>query len=171
VDQAVAAAAEAKELEPSTTGGLRRGIGNYIVAYRGAANMATVFGWIRNAYAARNLSDPHFSPVGERKWTNSPALNGVFVLGRGFCLFENDVGYLQNTAFYEHQTATWSIGDCSRGSLALFFAALLGLTAKNAPAELNPWPYFNSLQPASVTFDRIDSIVSNVTADNTAPPS
>ena len=157
VDQAVAAAAAAKCLHVSTTGGLRRSIANYIVAYRGAASMSTVFGWIRNAYATNGLVDPHYHPSSDRKWISSPALDGVFVLGKGFCLYENDIGFLDQAVLNENPDATWSTGDCTRGALAVLFAALLGLTAENRPDKLNPWPYFASLQRPPITFTRIDS--------------
>jgi hypothetical protein len=59
--------------------------------YSGEANMSTAFGWIRNAYAARQLSDPQFGPNGPRYMIASSALDGVFILGKGACLFENNI--------------------------------------------------------------------------------
>jgi hypothetical protein len=60
--------------------GLFRPIANYVVAYAGLANMSTAFGWIRNAYEARQLSDPQFEPAhGPRNMIASSALDGVFI--------------------------------------------------------------------------------------------
>src|SRR5208282_287716 len=60
VDQVVGAGLATKSLVRSTTG-LTRPIANFIVAYAGPAQMSTVFNWIRNAYSARQLSDPLFA--------------------------------------------------------------------------------------------------------------
>lgn len=155
IDQSVGAARAVKLLSPSHIG-LVRPIANYVIAYAGPAQMSTAYGWIRNAYTARQLSDPHFVPAfGPRNMVSSSALDGVFILGKGACLFENNVGYLHGAEYYNSDPAmAWSISSCDRGSLALFFAALLGLVAQ---PHLNPWPYFSSHAQPPVTFDRIDT--------------
>lgn len=158
VDQVVGAGLATKSLVRSTTG-LARPIANFIVAYAGPAQMSTVFNWIRNAYSARQLSDPLFATQAmPRRMIDSAALNGVFVLGKGACLFENDIGYLHDGLYYNADpNLAWSISDCERGSLALFFAVLLGLASSSQSPELNPWPYFGSHTLPPVTFERIDA--------------
>jgi hypothetical protein len=41
--------------------------------------------------------------------------------------------------------------------IPLQFAALLGLRSDNRSGELDPWPYFGSLQLAPIDFDRINT--------------
>lgn len=155
ITQSVNAARAVKELIPSRQG-LFLPIANYVVAYAGPANMSTAFGWIRNAYAARQLSDPQFGPAnGPRNMIASSALDGVFILGKGSCLFENNIGYLHDGAYYNGDpNMAWSVSSCQVGSLALFFAALLGLVSRD---DLIPWPYFASHPWPNPTFDRIDT--------------
>jgi hypothetical protein len=123
ITQSVNAARAVKDLSPSRQG-VFRPIANYVVAYAGPANMSTAFDWIRNAYAARQLADPQFAPArGPRNMIPSPALDGVFILGKGACLFENGIGYLQGGAYYNNDpNMAWSVSTCQVGSLALFFA-------------------------------------------------
>ena len=158
VNQVVGAGLGIRSLVRSTTG-LTRPIATFVMAYAGPAQMSTVFGWIRNAYNSRHLSDPHFVPLTmPRHLIDSAALNGVFVLGKGACLFENDIGYLHGGQYYNGDPdSAWSISDCDRGSLALFFAVLLGLVTSSQPSQLNPWPYFASHTLPPVAFERIDT--------------
>lgn len=153
VDQGIKAGVATKSLVRSTNGKLRP-ISSFIVAYAGPAKMSTVFGWIEHAYMSNGLSDPQFVPeICPRNMVDSAALNGVFVLGKGACLFENDIGYLRGEHYYNADpNAAWSISDCERGSLALFFAVLLGL---GLSPQLDPWPYFATHPIPPVTFDRI----------------
>ncbi len=74
-----------------------RPIANYVVAYRGAAKMDTVFNWIKSTYRELNLGDPDFSPSfmsPERRKVASASIDGVFLLGVGACMFENNVGVM-----------------------------------------------------------------------------
>jgi hypothetical protein len=148
VNQSVSAARAVKELTPSRLGSVRP-IANYVVAYAGPVNMSTAFGWIRNAYADGSLFDPQFEPAYQpRHMIPSSALDGVFVLGRGSCLFENNVGYLSGGGYHNNDpNMAWSVVDCNRGSLALFFAVLLGLVSR---------PYFASQPWPNPAFHRID---------------
>lgn len=157
VNQVVGAGVATKSLIRSTSG-LTRPIATFIVAYAGPAHMSTVFNWIRNAYTSRHLSDPHFVPeTMPRHMIDSAALNGVFVLGRGACLFENDIGYLHGGHYFNADPdSAWSITNYERGSLALFFAVLLGLVASSQHTQFDPWPYFAYHPMPTVTFERID---------------
>ncbi len=145
--QVVKAASEAKELSPSTTAGMRRPLANYLLAYKGPAKMTTAFSWLRTAYNKAQLSDPIFATRDQRRFTASPALDGIFLLGKGFCLFENNVGFLNDWHLNQEPAATWSIVDCDRGSLLMLFACLLGLIEENVPNQLRPYPYYRSVAP------------------------
>jgi hypothetical protein len=168
VNQSVGAARAVKQLSPSRQG-VFRPIASYVVAYAGPANMSTAFGWIRNAYADLALSDPQFEPAfGPRNLISSPALDGIFILGKGSCLFENNVGYLSGAGYYNNDpNMAWSVSSCEVGSLALFFAALLGLVSSD---DLIPWPYFAAHPMPNPTFHRIDTPAPTASAANDAEP-
>ncbi len=170
VNQSVGAARAVKQLIPSRQG-IVRPIANFVVAYAGPASMSTAFRWIRNAYADSSLSDPQFVPAcGLRNMIPSSALDGVFILGKGSCLFENNIGYLSGGGYYNSDpNMAWSVADCNVGSLALFFAVLLGLVSRD---ELIPWPYFAAHPWPNPTFHRIDTpILTSSAAVHAVPPS
>ena len=101
-------------------------IANYVVAYGGAAKMETVFGWIADSYKKLNLSDPEFGS-GDRRFMPSAALDGVYLLGVGACIFENNVGFLNAEKYQMYPKARCSVLDCERGALLMLFGGLLGL--------------------------------------------
>src|SRR5262249_26276826 len=84
----------------------------------------TTYQWIKNVYAEKNISEPRH-PVPSRIQTASPALDGVFVLGRGFCSFENmPCGLITPDNELQHPDCWWSLSSCDRGSLAYLFFKL-----------------------------------------------
>lgn len=155
MDKATEAAKNAKALEK--TGSLRmRPIANYVVAYSGAAKMETVFGWIADSYKKLGLVDPEFG-TGDRRFTPSPALDGVYLLGVGASLFENNVGFSMHPNVLPHRNATWSIVDCERGALFLLFAGMLGLIQEDYPLTINPYVYMSSFTAPNICAARIDA--------------
>jgi hypothetical protein len=156
IKQSVKAGKATKALNSSIWGGTRRPIASYVVAYRGPANMETAFRWIQDSYQKFKLRDPVLPRHAFRTTEPSAALDGVFVLGRGFCLFENNVGLVNDAVLMKEPDATWSIVNQKRGALAMLFAGLLGLLMKNAPEELDPFPYLRSMSPAKVGFGRVN---------------
>jgi hypothetical protein len=90
--------------------------------------METVFGWIENVYRKLGLLDPdNLRSMGARRML-STALDGVYLLGVGACIFENNVGFLQGYFAQEFPEARWSIVNTEVGALFLMFAGLLGLS-------------------------------------------
>jgi hypothetical protein len=162
VDQAVKAGRAAKALKPSIYGGSPRPIANYVVAYRGPARMQTLFGWIQKSYKKNGLRDPTLPHHAFRNREPSSAIDGIFVLGTGFCLFENNVGLVNDWILAKQVDITWSVVNEKRGALAMLFAGLLGLLLKDAPEELNPFPYLKSFTPAKVGFGRVNGNKSDV---------
>ena len=62
---------------------------NFVVAYGGPAKMETVLTWLRDTYDELKI-DRNPLPIGMSRWvTPSPAIDGIFVLGRGLILFDN----------------------------------------------------------------------------------
>jgi hypothetical protein len=152
------AAKNTRELQQTGTLNMRP-IGNYIVAYSGPTKMDTVFGWIAESYKTLHLVDPELGPSGlsDRRFIPSPALDGVYLLGVGACIFENNVGFSQHPNVLPHQNAAWSIVDCQRGALFLLFAGMLGLIQEDYPRTINPYLYMTSFSAPSIRAARIDA--------------
>jgi hypothetical protein len=161
VRQAVRAAKAAKALVPSLAGGQTRPIANYIVAYSGPKRIETAFKWLREEYRKHGLSDPPLdrNPFARRK-TAGAAVDGIFILGRGFCMFENNVGFINDWVLNREPSATWSLLDNEHGSLMMLFACLLGLAERpnQDPGGVNPYPYYAAMSPASITVSRIAGV-------------
>jgi hypothetical protein len=150
--KAIKVAQKAKQLQASGSLPILP-IANYIVAYGGPAKMETVFGWISQSYRKLKLCDPDFGHA-DRRFIASAALDGVYILGVGACIFENNIGFSQNYSL-AYPTASWSIVDTDRGALFLLFAALLGLVHASDFREINPWKYTTGFRVASPRFARI----------------
>ena len=130
--------------------GQARPIASYVVAYDGAAQMETVFGWLREIYQESGLRDPElFHNVGPlmRENTASASIDGVYLLGVGACIFENNVGLLNPYLAQEFPETCWSIVNCDHGALAFLFAGLLGFTQGQIPFTINPYRYLTSFAP------------------------
>jgi hypothetical protein len=154
--QTVRAGKETKKLQSTATIS-RRPIASYVLAYRGPATMDTAFNWIVKAYAAESLIDPELKGGPRRALQKSAALDGVFVLGTGTCIFENNIGF--SGAYSQADSGvTWSIMDSDSGSLLLLFAMLLGLRQDGTMNDykINPFQYLSTFNPPSLQFARID---------------
>jgi hypothetical protein len=135
-----------------------RPVANYVVAYSGAAKMDTVFNWITSIYQELSLEDPSFSPsfvAPERRRIASASIDGVFLLGVGACMFENNVGVLNPYFAQCFPEACWSIINSKRGSLALLFAALLGFMHDENQMYVNSYSYLESFEPRHVQLGAI----------------
>jgi hypothetical protein len=154
--QAVKAGKETKALKSDATV-RRRPIASYVLAYTGPAKMVTAFNWIVKAYTAESLIDPEFDIGQVRVFQKSAALDGVFVLGTGTCIFENNIGFAG--AYPQgYSDVTWSIMDSDSGSLLLLFAMLLGLRQDGSMNDykIDPFQYLSTFKPPSLQFARID---------------
>lgn len=148
--QAIVAARKAKLLTLNTHGGFYAGyvppkIINYVVAYDGPSQMATVGGWIPELHTELDIASPSL-PIEQQKRlrTASVSLDGVFVLGKGFLCFDN-----MPAGFGPHLRARkpdlqWIVGDAQRGSLLMLFASIQ-MAASNIQAKwINMVPYLST---------------------------
>ena len=142
--KATRAAANTKALQRQPMSGFFGGyqppsILNYVVAYDGPASMATVHGWLPDlgvGYPSLSVNDE------ERIKTASTALDGVFVLGRGFLQFGNaPTGFLNAGTLTQHPNIKWAVGNVPQGTLLLLFLQLTAAVSGSASVVFNPLPY------------------------------
>ena len=87
IEQAVRAARAAKALKKNevksfSSGYIPPSILSFVVAYDGPAKMETVHAWVKEVYSSNGISEPKLPP-NDRAAVAGPALEGVFVLGKG----------------------------------------------------------------------------------------
>jgi hypothetical protein len=151
LEAAVRAAHNAKALIPNVTSSFTAGwippkVLNYVVAYDGPANMLTAYGWLPKIYSNLGIQSPPLpTDEAQRLRTASPAIDGLFVLNRGFMYFDNvPVGFASTAGRQQNPNMRWLIADSASGSLLLFFLLLQSATANLEGKWLNPVPYLSS---------------------------
>jgi hypothetical protein len=108
--------------------------------------MKTIYNWLSDINAAEKLVYPDL-PLCQtaRKNTAAPALDGIFVLGKGFVHYGNTpVGFFQDKALEKNPGLKWAIGDTPHGSLLLLFLLLSSAASGVAGAWLDPMAYWKS---------------------------
>lgn len=146
INQSVTAAHNAKQLNPSVTFSFSSGwipprVLNYVVAYTGPAQMGTVHTWIQNAHTTLSIPMPTWNPA-NRTTVPGTALDGVFVLQKGFIKLDNTPMTLNTT----NHPGTHITSDSTSGNLLALFLALQEACNNIQGAFLNPIPYVRSVQ-------------------------
>jgi len=138
---AVEAAHKIKALQRGTISGLTYGyvpphIVSYVVAYDGPAMMQTVHGWLKPIHTHLGINYPSMGPtIQQRMPVPSPSLEGIFVLGKGFVLFDNSpLTFIPDQIRQVRPSARWVVGNMASGSLLLLFL-LLTYDVKGVLAE------------------------------------
>lgn len=151
LDQAIRAAINAKALTPNVTASFHAGylppkVLNYIVAYRGPAQMQTVYNWIPQIHSNLGITIPNLpQEKTQRLSTASPSVDGVFILNKGFIYFDNaPAGFINEQARAANPGIKWVFADTNSGNLLLFFLMLQAATANIEGKWLNPIPYLAS---------------------------
>jgi hypothetical protein len=120
---------------------------SYVVAYDGPAKMETIHGWIKEAYRELRIEEPDMPAGGSRSHIASPALDGVFLLGKGFLNFDNvPYGFITDEIRKQHPEIRWAIISAARGSLLSLFLQLTVSTSHVEGAWLNPLPYLQNFR-------------------------
>lgn len=124
----------------------------YVVAFDGPAEMGLAHVWLKTAYRLQGIVEPDMPATGrERQLIASPAVDGVFVLGRGHLNFDNvPLSYFSDEARQGTFGACWSIAQIAAGSLTSLFVHLTMAAGALAGTRLDPRPYLHSLPNASV---------------------
>lgn len=148
---AAKAARNCKALVPNIMNSFHSGyvppsVSNYIVAYDGPANMETVHGWIVPEYQKLGIGVPQLPlDTNERIKTPSPAIDAVFVLGKGFIYFDNvPIGFVNDANRKANPSLKWVFSDTPNGNLLLLFMMIQGATANIEGKWLNAVPYLST---------------------------
>ena len=118
----------------------------HLVAFDGP-RMETAHAWLKQAYRAEGIVEADLPMTGsERSQVASPALDGVFVLGRGFLNFDNmPWAFVDDLARLTAFGAAWVIAEGERGSLASLTLQLQLAATAMAGLRLDPRPYTATL--------------------------
>jgi len=150
VRQAMKAARSVKSLEPSVvqsfSAGFRPpGILSFVVAHDGPAKMLTVKNWITEVATELDVDYPTMPPSAKKRQAiASPAIDGIYVLGKGFVQFDNfPLGFITDEMRETHPDTKWAIGTTATGNLLLLFTFLTVSASGIAGSSLNPIPYLS----------------------------
>lgn len=150
IDQSVNAAYNVKQLTSNKIGAFTSGwippkILNYVVAYSGPANMTTAHGWILNSHRNGNIPLPAWTAANKTSMPGT-ALDGVFVLNKGFIMLDNTpISLNTNNAIGTH-----TICDDVSGNILMLFLCLLNACNNLEGAYLNPLPYVANARYAQI---------------------
>jgi hypothetical protein len=152
---AAKAAYNAKRLAPNTVSSFSTGyippcVLNYVVAYDGPASMKTVHGWIGTEYNKIGIAPaPLPQDRDARILTPGEAIDGVFVLGKGFLYLDNQpLGFIDDTKRQANPTLKWVFADASAGTLLLLFMLIQQATANIEGRWLKALPYLSTFSIA-----------------------
>jgi hypothetical protein len=125
---------------------------SYLVAYDGPAQMKTIYDWNKRISAAEGVSYPTLPPDDTtRCGIASPALDAVFVLGRGFMHYGNTpFGFLSAVQLRELPSAKWAVADLTKGNLLLLFLFLTSAISGISGSWLDPRPYISGFKIGGV---------------------
>ncbi len=129
---------------------------SYVVSYDGPVSMKTVYGWKDDIAAKENISYPVMEPeFHKRMQIASPAIDGIFNLGKGFMYFDNaPLGFLKDAQRQQDPTAKWVYGDNSTGNLLLLFMVLCQIVGGTSSDILNPIPYLSNATVSNLAWGK-----------------
>lgn len=129
---------------------------NYIVAYNGPKNMRTIHRWILKAMNSHSLKPIDLSKNDtDRKNISSHAVDGIFVLGKGFVHFDNFlIDALPPEIRKEKPGINWIIGDMGVGSLLLLFLNLAQIICIPRQNIFNFMPYLQNKMDGKIQTEK-----------------
>jgi hypothetical protein len=157
--EAIKAAEKAKKLGPNFIHNMRYNspenwipprILNYLVAYKCSVKMMkTILKWVKEIYQELGITDSDVrtnNPMTPRTEIPSKALDGIFVLGQGFILFDNAPSIITDNIKIKHpEHSEWLKNEQGNGNLLILFYLLLAAVSNIQGKCLNPHPYFKNL--------------------------
>lgn len=126
---------------------------NFVVAYDGPASMKTVHGWLPTIREQLGIQYPQWGMTSEERIKiAAPAIDAVFVLGKGFLYFDNAaIGVMTDSLRAENPSAKWVLCDGAGISLLLLFLMLTQAVSGLSAIHFNLVPYLaNAAMPPVV---------------------
>lgn len=150
IDQSVQAAHNSKNLTANissafSTGWIPPKVLNFVVTYKGPAQMQTTHTWISNAHKKANIPLPSWMP-NSKITTPGTSLDGVFVLHHGFVKLDNT----PLTLNANNHPGTHIVCNSQKDNLLMLFLSLQEACNNIHGAWLNPLPYIQKLQYPNV---------------------
>lgn len=120
----------------------------HLVAFDGPPDMPLVHQWLKRAYREQAIDEPDLPPTGDERcqWA-SPALDGVFVLGRGFLNFDNlPFGFITDEVRAATFGLCWAIASSERHGLLALWLQLEQAAAAFSGWRLDPAAFVNGFE-------------------------
>jgi len=144
-----------RALSPSfSIGHIPPNVCSYVVAYDGPARMSTVYSWIEGLHTSLGILPPKLPlDLAERVKVASPALDGIFVLGKGFIYFDNTpIGLVNEEMRKSNPNYRWLIVDKPAGSLLFLFLLLTAAISGFTPFQLDMSSYLSTFSVRNPLF-------------------
>jgi len=124
---------------------------NYVVAYAGPVNMSTVHGWLDPIHKSQGISSHSRSLDPNVQSTEvSPSVDGIFVLGRGFVLYDNSpIGFISDDDRAREPEGRWQVCSAERGSLLMLFQLLTMAVSGFSSSWIEPGAYLSDFRITS----------------------
>lgn len=121
---------------------------SYVVAYDGPASIKTVSGWLPNIHAKLAVKLPSMAPsLDVRVSVPSPSIDGIFVLGKGFLVFDNTpLTFVTDEEREANPNLTWVGSDSEGGNLLYLFSLLTQAVSGLSASWLDPLPYLTTFK-------------------------
>jgi hypothetical protein len=149
--KATSAAKNAKSLTKNlvrsfSTGYVPPSIISVLVAYDGPASMETVHGWVADAEKSFGFNYPMLPKEEQQRYaTPSPAIDAVFVLGKGFMHFGNaPFGFFHGPRVANDPLLKWAIVNGENGNLLMLFMMLTTAFSGTTAESLSALPYLSN---------------------------
>ncbi len=127
---------------------------SYVVAYNGPSKIDTVRQWLTPIHSSFGIPYPIMGrTIEERMLVASPSLDGIFVLGKGFVLFDNfPITFRELTEMREiRPDYKWVFADKpDGGNLLLLFLVLTKAISTVLLSNFNPLPYMPNIGSSTI---------------------
>lgn len=139
-----------------TVGYIPPGIISFVVAYDGPASMQTVYSWIPKIHEAEGINLPPMGSTGdERILIQSPSVDAIFILGKGFIQFDNSpLGFCNDSIRKENPDSKWVVANITQGNLLLLFLLLLQASSGMDASWLDPIPYLTKFSIPGIFYEK-----------------
>ncbi|HLA44636.1 MAG TPA: DUF6602 domain-containing protein [Aggregatilineales bacterium] len=120
------------------------GILSYVIAFECSVPMRQVYQWVGGIYSRENITYPDMGKThAERTRIQSPALDALFVPGRGSIIFDNaPTAFVGDDVRAQNPEMKWIVVDAAYGNLMPLFIFLTVAINSAFSQMMNPLPYF-----------------------------